>query len=214
MYQQTFSPPPIMPGMASPPPNNYRPNPPMGRSPMSPAGPPNMSYSQGGYQSVPPAYRNGNGHANSPLPIPPQQTRHKGTLAPGTLIKVADVTVRIEKYLSEGGYAHVYLTSSDGPIYPPRKGEQPKGRWGEKGYTQHCLKRIAFEDEKVWVDVRKEIEVMVRRPATGLMAESTASESSSHPVPRFRPRPTAEWRVRGVHPDGVLLRRWHHRPPE
>ena len=101
-----------------------------------------------------------NGHSsNPPLPVPPQ-ARHKGTLAPGTLIKVGDVSVRIEKYLSEGGYAHVYLSSSDAPIYPPRKGEQ-KGRWGEKGYTQHCLKRIAFDDEKVWVDVRKEIEVMV-----------------------------------------------------
>ena len=55
----------------------------------------------------------------------------------------------------------MYLTTSEKPIYPPVKGET-KGRWGEKGYTQHCLKRIAFEDESVWVDVRKEIEVMVR----------------------------------------------------
>ena len=72
--------------------------------------------------------------------------------------------MRIERYLSEGGYAHVYLTTSERPIYPPLPkggGEERKGRWGEKGYTQHCLKRIAFEDESVWVDVRKEIEVMV-----------------------------------------------------
>ncbi len=37
-----------------------------------------------------------------------------------------------------------------------------KGRWGERGYTEHCLKRIAFEDESVWADVKKEIAVMVR----------------------------------------------------
>jgi AP2-associated kinase len=107
--------------------------------------------------------------ANPPLPIPPQQTpqqKYKGTLAPGTIIKVGDAQVRIERYLSEGGYAHVYLTTSDRPVYPPSVGgggggTASKGRWGEKGYSQHCLKRIAFEDEKVWVDVRQEIEVMV-----------------------------------------------------
>lgn len=96
----------------------------------------------------------------------PQQTpqqRHKGTLAPGQIVKVGDVSVRIERYLSEGGFAHVYLTTSDKPVYPPlpKGSEEKKGRWGEKGYTQHCLKRIAFEDEKVWVDVKKEIQVMV-----------------------------------------------------
>lgn len=79
------------------------------------------------------------------------------------MVQVGDQSVRIEKYLSEGGYAHVYLTTSDKPIYPPVRGdtEKSRGRWGEKGYTQHCLKRIAFEDESVWADVRKEIEVMV-----------------------------------------------------
>lgn len=77
--------------------------------------------------------------------------------------------MRIEKYLSEGGYAHVYLTTSEQPIYPPqKKGSESRGRWGEKGYTQHCLKRIAFQDESVWADVRKEIEVMVRQvPSCG-----------------------------------------------
>lgn len=104
------------------------------------------------------------------LPIPPQQTpqqKYKGTLAPGTIIKVGEAQVRIERYLSEGGYAHVYLTTSDRPVYPPQSASKDegatgsKGRWGEQGYSQHCLKRIAFEDEKVWADVRREIEVMV-----------------------------------------------------
>ncbi len=85
-------------------------------------------------------------------PGQPGPPRHKGTLAPGQLVKVGDHIVRIERYLSEGGYAHVYLTTSDTPISPPH---------GGPGYTQHCLKRIAFQDESVWADVKKEIEVMV-----------------------------------------------------
>ena len=76
------------------------------------------------------------------------------------MVQVGDHTVRIERYLSEGGYAHVYLTTSEKPIYPPIKGEK-RGRWGKRMYTEHCLKRIAFQDEAVWADVRKEIEVMV-----------------------------------------------------
>jgi len=93
-----------------------------------------------------------------------QQPRrqHKGTIPPGQIVRVGNNTVRVERYLSEGGYAHVYLTTSEKPIYPPSKQNgTSKGRWGEKGYTEHCLKRIAFDDENVWVDVSKEIEVMV-----------------------------------------------------
>jgi hypothetical protein len=58
-------------------------------------------------------------------------TKHKGTLAPGQLVQVGEHIVRVERYLSEGGYAHVYLTTSEKPIYPPAK--QSKGRWGERG---------------------------------------------------------------------------------
>lgn len=86
------------------------------------------------------------------------QKPHKGTLAPGQIIKVGKHKVRIEKYLSEGGYAHVYLTTSEHPIYPPNKSNP-------QGFTEHCLKRVAFQDENVWKDVRKEIEVMVRYTA-------------------------------------------------
>lgn len=67
--------------------------------------------------------------------------------------------MKIERYLSEGGYAHVYLTSSEGDIYPPTRGDGDK--WGRKGFREHCLKRIAFQDESVWTDVKKEIAVMV-----------------------------------------------------
>lgn len=122
---------------------------------------------------------------------PPPQ-RHKGTLHPGQIVNVDQCHVRIERYLSEGGYAHVYLTSSDRPVYPPSRGTEKKGRWGEKGYTQHCLKRIAFQDDSVWVDVKKEIEVMVRVPyimpfpEMGVLmptAEITPTQFSSGAVP-------------------------------
>jgi AP2-associated kinase len=137
------------------------------------SGPQSQSHSHSPRQSssaprhhTPSGYSNGGAGAFHHPGIPPQQTpqqRFKGTLAPGTVVKVGEQHVRVERYLSEGGYAHVYLTSSERPIYPPTR-EEKKGRWGERGYSQHCLKRIAFEDEAVWVDVRKEIEVMVRQP--------------------------------------------------
>jgi AP2-associated kinase len=72
---------------------------------------------------------------------------------------VEENRVRVEKYLSEGGYAHVYLTTSEKPIAPPKKGDK-WDRFRETGFTQHCLKRIAFEDDSVWTDVKREIEVM------------------------------------------------------
>jgi len=115
---------------------------------------PSRQYSR----SNPNRYTASPSYPQQPQQLPP--ARHKGTLAPGKIIQVGIHSVRIERYLSEGGYAHVYLTTSEEPIYPPIKGEK-KGRWGEKGYRQHCLKRIAFEDEAVWADVKKEIEVMV-----------------------------------------------------
>lgn len=109
--------------------------------------------------------------------------RYKGTLAPGTMVQVEEHQVRVEKYLSEGGYAHVYLTTSEKAISPPKKGN----KW-EKGFTQHCLKRIAFEDDSVWTDVKKEIEVMVSPPYfIGLLGRVEANGS------RKRYRQTHIW---------------------
>ncbi|EIW69409.1 hypothetical protein TREMEDRAFT_73843 [Tremella mesenterica DSM 1558] len=117
--------------------------------------------------------------ANARYNVPPtsagvQPQRHKGTLAPGQMVQIGDYQVRVERYLSEGGYAHVYLTTSEKPIYPPTQIEK-RGRWGEKGYTQHCLKRIAFEDEAVWLDVKKEIQVMKYLPPNPHLTQYLAS---------------------------------------
>jgi AP2-associated kinase len=134
----------------------YQQYPPQHRAPPNRYASPNQ-YANGSY----PQQQQQASHPPSQQPATPA-TRHKGTLAPGQLIRVGDQTVKIERYLSEGGYAHVYLTSSERPVYPPSASDGAKrGRWGEKGYTEHCLKRIAFEDEGVWVDVKKEIETMV-----------------------------------------------------
>ncbi|WVO13943.1 hypothetical protein L204_101568 [Cryptococcus depauperatus] len=113
-------------------------------------------------------------------PQPPPQ-RHKGTLAPGQKVRVGGHSVKIERYLSEGGYAHVYLSTSETPIYPPNKNREKKGRWGERGYTQHCLKRIAFQDDAVWVDVKKEIEVMKSLPSNSHLTQYLASEHTRLP---------------------------------
>ncbi|GMK58710.1 hypothetical protein CspeluHIS016_0601520 [Cutaneotrichosporon spelunceum] len=105
---------------------------------------------------------------------------HKGTLPPGQMVRVGQHAVRVERYLSEGGYAHVYLTSSEKPVYPPKR-SGTKGRWGEKGYTTHCLKRIAFEDESVWRDVSREIEVMRALPPSPHLIQYL--DSSHHRLP-------------------------------
>lgn len=168
MYQTTYPSPPQPYGATSPS-NPYRSSPiPMPTkqpytSALSP--PPPQAYPSSRSYAPSPSYQPPR-HTNPNVPAQPQQlppARYKGTLAPGQVVKVGENSVKIERYLSEGGYAHVYLTSSDKPIYPPEKGDGGGGgQWGKRGYTEHCLKRIAFQDESVWADVKKEIAVMVR----------------------------------------------------
>jgi len=102
---------------------------------------------------------------------------------------VEEHQVRVERYLSEGGYAHVYLTQSEKAIYPPKKGE----KW-DQGFKQHCLKRIAFEDDSVWTDVKKEIEVMVSnfslchaKNAGANEIESVTAKSAFGSIPWIKP---------------------------
>lgn len=165
----------------------------------APAPPPGQRYSP--YAAAPPGpsqkhqYPNPVGSPHYPQqqhPPPPQ--RHKGTLHPGQIVNVDQCQVRIERYLSEGGYAHVYLTTSDTPIYPPSRRTEKKGRWGEKGYTQHCLKRIAFQDDSVWVDVKKEIEVMVRVPSMVAWKMDVLTHTTEITPTKFPPR-AVSWLV-------------------
>ncbi|KAF8522851.1 hypothetical protein JB92DRAFT_1670305 [Gautieria morchelliformis] len=69
----------------------------------------------------------------------------RGTLSPGQTILVNNYTIQVEKYLNQGGFAHVYLVRSATPIH---------------NTTQHVLKRIAVADEAMLVEVKKEVDIM------------------------------------------------------
>ncbi|KAI9444633.1 hypothetical protein H4582DRAFT_1844582 [Lactarius indigo] len=74
-----------------------------------------------------------------------QQASNKGTLVPGQTISVNKYTVQVERYLSQGGFAHVYLVRTPTPVY---------------GTTHHVLKRIAVASESMLTDVKKEVDIM------------------------------------------------------
>ncbi|KIO24181.1 hypothetical protein M407DRAFT_9071 [Tulasnella calospora MUT 4182] len=74
----------------------------------------------------------------------PQQPS-QGTLMPGQSITLKHYTVTVERYLSQGGFAHVYLVRSAVPI---------------NGTTSHVLKRIAVSDDIMLKEVQKEVDVM------------------------------------------------------
>lgn len=73
------------------------------------------------------------------FPIP------SGTFAPGTKVQVGGHRVVIEKYLSEGGFAHVYLV------------RLPKAIDGDDGAV---LKRVAVPDKEALANMRTEVETM------------------------------------------------------
>ncbi|KII93982.1 hypothetical protein PLICRDRAFT_411608 [Plicaturopsis crispa FD-325 SS-3] len=70
---------------------------------------------------------------------------NKGTLIPGQTISVNQYEVQVERYLSQGGFAHVYLVQTAKPVY---------------NTTHHVLKRIAVQDEAMLTDVKKEVDIM------------------------------------------------------
>ncbi|KAF8971667.1 hypothetical protein BDZ97DRAFT_1136609 [Flammula alnicola] len=71
--------------------------------------------------------------------------QNKGTLIPGQTISVNNYTVQVERYLSQGGFAHVYLVRTPTPVY---------------NTTHHVLKRIAVANESMLTDVKKEVDIM------------------------------------------------------
>ncbi|GLB35794.1 putative protein tyrosine kinase [Lyophyllum shimeji] len=71
--------------------------------------------------------------------------QNKGTLVPGQSISVNKFTVQVERYLSQGGFAHVYLVRTATPVY---------------NTTHHVLKRIAVANEAMLTEVKKEVDVM------------------------------------------------------
>ncbi|KDR85677.1 hypothetical protein GALMADRAFT_234684 [Galerina marginata CBS 339.88] len=71
--------------------------------------------------------------------------QNKGTLIPGQTISVNNYTVQVERYLSQGGFAHVYLVRTPTPVY---------------NTTHHVLKRIAVANESMLTEVKKEVDIM------------------------------------------------------
>ncbi|KAL1797608.1 hypothetical protein ACET3X_004214 [Alternaria dauci] len=70
-----------------------------------------------------------------------------GTFAPGTKVQVGNHRVTIEKYLSEGGFAHVYLV------------RVPKSDNNQTPDTA-VLKRVACADKDALANMRTEVETM------------------------------------------------------
>ncbi|CAG7924012.1 unnamed protein product [Penicillium olsonii] len=68
-----------------------------------------------------------------------------GTLLPGTKIQVGSHRVVVEKYLSEGGFAHVYVVRLPQPV---------------NGSETAVLKRVAVPDKAALANMRTEVETM------------------------------------------------------
>ncbi|KAL5519560.1 AKL1 [Sanghuangporus vaninii] len=80
------------------------------------------------------------------MAFPPMYAQQpQGTLLPGQMISVNKYNVQVEKYLSQGGFAHVYLVRTAEPVF---------------GTTHHVLKRIAVPNEAMLNDVKKEVDIM------------------------------------------------------
>ncbi|KAK5988983.1 Serine/threonine-protein kinase ppk30 [Cladobotryum mycophilum] len=78
---------------------------------------------------------------------PPAAVPPAGTFVPGTKIQVGNHKVQIQKYLSEGGFAHVYLVKMPKPV---------------DGTDLAVLKRVAVPDKEALRGMRTEVETMKR----------------------------------------------------
>ena len=81
---------------------------------------------------------------SAPAPVPPPSAP-SGTFVPGTKVQVGGHRVVIEKYLSEGGFAHVYLVRLPKAI---------------NGVEAAVLKRVAVPDKEALASMRTEVETM------------------------------------------------------
>lgn len=78
-----------------------------------------------------------------------------GSLPPGTLVQVGPYVVTVKRYLSQGGFATVYLVTSEKPL------SIPMVHGGRSEETVHVLKRIIVPDKETLGEVRREVEVHV-----------------------------------------------------
>ncbi|EXJ73058.1 NAK/BIKE protein kinase [Cladophialophora psammophila CBS 110553] len=80
-------------------------------------------------------------------PVLPTHAPPAGTFLPGTKVQVGDHRVIIERYLSEGGFAHVYVVRLPRPV---------------DGNQKAVLKRVAVPDKEHLANMRTEVETMKR----------------------------------------------------
>ncbi|KAL2438893.1 Serine/threonine-protein kinase ppk30 [Exophiala dermatitidis] len=85
--------------------------------------------------------------ANSAPPSLPAQLPPAGTFLPGTKVQVGNHRVVIERFLSEGGFAHVYVVQLPRPV---------------DGSYKAVLKRVAVPDKEHLANMRTEVETMKR----------------------------------------------------
>lgn len=88
------------------------------------------------------ASRNVPFNAPNAMPVNPAPA---GTFVPGTKVQVGSHRVIIEKYLSEGGFAHVYVVRLPKPV---------------DGNDLAVLKRVAVPDKDHLANMRTEVETM------------------------------------------------------
>ncbi|KAM0254328.1 hypothetical protein ACHAQJ_006914 [Trichoderma viride] len=95
-----------------------------------------------GHRMAPLAHHPHAGHPAVAAVVPPA-----GTFVPGTKIQVGNHRVQIQKYLSEGGFAHVYLVKLAKAV---------------DGTDLAVLKRVAVPDKEALRGMRTEVETMKR----------------------------------------------------
>ncbi|KAF3937067.1 hypothetical protein ABW19_dt0202957 [Dactylella cylindrospora] len=109
------------------------------------------AYHQRHHQSY--AAPGGNGAVQQPRhyqsqPYPPKQNpAPPGTFQPGTKIRVGSHNCVVERYLSEGGFAHVYVVRIDQVV---------------DGTDVAVLKRVAVPDKEALANMRTEVDTMKR----------------------------------------------------
>ncbi|OKL60498.1 hypothetical protein UA08_04145 [Talaromyces atroroseus] len=97
-------------------------------------------HSQSAPQAFPPRQGASVSHA-----VPMASSAPAGTFVPGTKVQVGNHRVVIEKYLSEGGFAHVYVVKLPQPV---------------DGSDTGVLKRVAVPDKTALAGMRTEVETM------------------------------------------------------
>lgn len=81
------------------------------------------------------------------VPIPSGPAAPAGTFLPGTKVQVGTHRVIVDRYLSEGGFAHVYVVTLPKSV---------------EGKEKAVLKRVAVPDKEHLAEMRTEVETMKR----------------------------------------------------